>query len=149
MVRQTLGESSSLFSISVKSPPFSNFLCTSVTFLHPPHHVPGSISSIMAYVANALANAASRPKQKHVTTACLNCRTRNIKCDAGTPSCSNCTLYAQQCKYQHGQDKRKIPVKERLAVTEAYVKRLESLLIANEISLPNSNGALIRNQLKN
>ena len=75
-------------------------------------------------------------KQKHVTTACLSCRTRKIKCNAATPSCSNCQLYGQQCIYQHGHDKRKVPMKERLAASEAYARELENLLTAHGIPLP-------------
>ncbi|KAF2649614.1 hypothetical protein K491DRAFT_610426 [Lophiostoma macrostomum CBS 122681] len=78
----------------------------------------------------------SRTKQKHVTTACLNCRTRKIKCDARTPSCSNCVLYSQQCVYQHGLDKRKIPIKDRLVSIETYARQLEDLLTVNGIPLP-------------
>ncbi|KNG48363.1 hypothetical protein TW65_04885 [Stemphylium lycopersici] len=75
-------------------------------------------------------------RQKHVTTACLNCRKRKIKCDASTPSCSNCMLYTQECVYRHGLDKRKIPMKDRLAAAEAYSSELETLLVANGIALP-------------
>ncbi|KAF2799540.1 hypothetical protein K505DRAFT_196071, partial [Melanomma pulvis-pyrius CBS 109.77] len=82
----------------------------------------------------------SKTKQKHVTTACVNCRTRKIKCDAVTPSCSNCVLYSQQCIYQHGLDKRKIPIKDRLAAVEAYARQLEALLAANGIPLPQEKG---------
>ncbi|KAF2105284.1 fungal-specific transcription factor domain-containing protein [Lophiotrema nucula] len=67
----------------------------------------------MASAAIATDRPTSKSKQKHVTTACLNCRTRKIKCDAAAPSCSNCVLYSQQCVYQHGLDKRKIPIKDR------------------------------------
>ncbi|KAF2009748.1 hypothetical protein BU24DRAFT_312985, partial [Aaosphaeria arxii CBS 175.79] len=81
-------------------------------------------------------------KQKHVTTACLNCRNRKIKCDAVTPSCSNCVLYSQKCVYQHGVDKRKIPIKERLLAVEAYAKELETLLIENGIPLPGEQRSL-------
>ncbi|USP78019.1 putative nitrogen assimilation transcription factor nit-4 [Curvularia clavata] len=89
----------------------------------------------------ASANPPARPtfnaRQKHVTTACLGCRTRKIKCDAASPSCSNCVMYAQQCVYQHGLDKRKIPMKERLLAAETYARQLEELLHANGIPLPN------------
>ncbi|KAH6629422.1 fungal-specific transcription factor [Boeremia exigua] len=90
----------------------------------------------MASAAKCSSHPASRAKQKHVTTACLNCRTRKIKCDAATPSCSNCHLYAQECVYQHGLDKRKVSMKDRLAAAETYARRLEELLNANGIPLP-------------
>ncbi|KAH7068282.1 fungal-specific transcription factor domain-containing protein [Paraphoma chrysanthemicola] len=90
----------------------------------------------MASAANSATRPTSSARQKHVTTACLSCRTRKIKCDAASPSCSNCILYAQQCVYQHGLDKRKVPMKERLLAAEAYARQLEELLRANGIPLP-------------
>jgi hypothetical protein len=94
----------------------------------------------MASAASSATRPATRTKQKHVTTACMNCRTRKIKCDASTPSCSNCLLYSQPCIYQHGLDKRKTPIKERLLAVEAYAKQLETLLLANGIPLPQERG---------
>lgn len=76
---------------------------------------------------------------KHVTTACLGCRRRKIKCDGGgtgSPRCSNCILYGQECVFQHGVDKRKIAPKERLQSLTSYCQQLESLLIASGIDLP-------------
>lgn len=95
----------------------------------------------MATAATPSSVSVAKAKGKHVTTACLNCRKRKIKCDAVQPSCSNCLLYSQQCIYQHGLDKRKIAAKERLATAEAYTKELEALLIANGIPLPNEREA--------
>ncbi|KAL5117988.1 hypothetical protein ACEQ8H_004133 [Pleosporales sp. CAS-2024a] len=80
-------------------------------------------------------------KQKHVTTACLNCRKRKVKCDGAGPPCSNCSLYSQQCIYQLGLDKRKVSVKDRLAAAEAYTQELERLLTAGGISLPRDGQA--------
>jgi hypothetical protein len=94
----------------------------------------------MASAVNTSSRPTSKLKQKHVTTACVNCRTRKIKCDAVTPSCSNCVLYSQKCVYQHGVDKRKIPIKDRLAAVEAYARQLEALLTTNGIPLPQEKG---------
>ncbi|OAP65349.1 hypothetical protein AYL99_01321 [Fonsecaea erecta] len=79
-----------------------------------------------------------QPKRqgKHVTTACLGCRKRKIKCDGTSPRCSNCVLYGQECVFQHGVDKRKIAPKERLQALTSYCQQLESLLIANGIDVP-------------
>ncbi|OAL30328.1 hypothetical protein AYO22_01525 [Fonsecaea multimorphosa] len=79
-----------------------------------------------------------QPKRqgKHVTTACLGCRKRKIKCDGISPRCSNCVLYGQECVFQHGVDKRKIAPKERLQALTSYCQQLESLLIANGIDVP-------------
>src|ERR1700753_1050860 len=78
----------------------------------------------------------TRRQTKHVTTACLGCRRRKIKCDGISPRCSNCILYGQECVFQHGVDKRKIAPKERLQALTGYCQPLESLVIANGIELP-------------
>ena len=83
-----------------------------------------------------LSDAQIKRQAKHVTTACLGCRKRKIKCDGIHPRCSNCMLYGQDCVFQHGVDKRKIAPKERLAALTNYCQRLESLLIANGVDLP-------------
>jgi hypothetical protein len=93
--------------------------------------------SSAAFTSSPLASK----KQKHVTTACLNCRKRKIKCDGAKPSCSNCSLYSQQCNYQLGVDKRKVSVKNRLAAVEAYAQELERLLTAGGIPLPRDGQA--------
>lgn len=78
----------------------------------------------------------SKAKSKHVTTACLTCRKRKIKCDTGNPSCSNCTLYNTECTYQRGIDRRKISSKDRIRALEVYIQRLEALLKMYGIELP-------------
>lgn len=85
-----------------------------------------------------------KPKGKHVTTACQNCRKRKIKCDGAMPRCSNCVLYEQTCVYQHGLDKRKIAPKERLQALTAYCQELESLLTLNGIALPSPPSAHVQ-----
>lgn len=92
----------------------------------------------MSSISNTLPDtpASVRGKGKHVTTACLGCRRRKIKCDGVTPRCSNCVLYDQECVFQHGVDKRKIAPKERLQALTDYCHQLENLLLANGFSLP-------------
>ncbi|KAH8708489.1 hypothetical protein GQ44DRAFT_731550 [Phaeosphaeriaceae sp. PMI808] len=94
----------------------------------------------MSSAASTSSPLASK-KQKHVTTACLNYRKRKIKCDGAELSCSNCSLYSQQCIYQLGVDKRKVSVKDRLAAIEAYAQELERLLTAGGIPLPRNGQA--------
>ncbi|RAH71434.1 Zn(II)2Cys6 transcription factor domain-containing protein [Aspergillus aculeatinus CBS 121060] len=48
-----------------------------------------------------------RAPRKHVTTACVACRESKIRCDGSTPHCQNCQRKGKECKYQHGDDKRK------------------------------------------
>ena len=79
----------------------------------------------------------SNLRTKHITTACLTCRRKKIKCSGETPTCSHCILYSQTCVYQHGTDKRKVPVKERLAALEAHAYELEELLKSHGITAPN------------
>jgi hypothetical protein len=70
----------------------------------------------------------AKPKSKHVTTACTNCRRKKIKCDFNRPRCSNCVLYSQDCIFPVGIDKRKIPSKDRIAALTSHVQTLEDLL---------------------
>jgi hypothetical protein len=76
------------------------------------------------------------PKIKHITTACLSCRKKKIKCDGIRPKCSHCVLYAQECVFQPTADKRKIHCKDRLAALEAHSQHLEALLWENCIAVP-------------
>ncbi|EXJ73598.1 uncharacterized protein A1O5_03360 [Cladophialophora psammophila CBS 110553] len=85
---------------------------------------------------NSSSDPLPKRQGKHVTTACLGCRKRKIKCDGISPRCSNCVLYGQECVFQHGVDKRKIAPKERLQALTSYCQQLESLLIANGIDVP-------------
>jgi hypothetical protein len=107
----------------------------------------------------AVNNGRVKPKPKHITSACLNCRKKKIKCDGITPRCSHCVLYSQECVFRSGADKRKIASKDRLAALELHAQQLESLLRANGIAVPefrpeaflsrdtnghrNSNGGLV------
>ncbi|EXJ60011.1 hypothetical protein A1O7_04159 [Cladophialophora yegresii CBS 114405] len=94
-------------------------------------------------------DAQAKRQTKHVTTACVGCRRRKIKCDGFSPRCSNCILYAQECVFQHGVDKRKIAPKERLQALTSYCQKLESLLIANGIDLPSPPPMHVRTDLYN
>ena len=97
---------------------------------------PPSCCILMSPNNSLTAERPAKGKGTHVTTACLGCRKRKIKCDGTTPTCSNCILYGQDCVFQHGSDKRKIAPKERLHALTAYCQQLESLLTANGIPLP-------------
>ncbi|KAJ5221200.1 uncharacterized protein N7469_010087 [Penicillium citrinum] len=68
-----------------------------------------------------------RPKKaprKHVTTACVPCRESKIRCDGSTPHCQNCERKGKDCKYQHGDDKRKVSLR---AATELFSARIDQL----------------------
>ncbi|KAJ5435085.1 hypothetical protein N7491_005680 [Penicillium cf. griseofulvum] len=68
-----------------------------------------------------------KPKKaprKHVTTACVPCRESKIRCDGATPHCQNCQRKGKECKYQHGDDKRKVSLR---ASTELFSARIDQL----------------------
>ncbi|KAJ6095733.1 hypothetical protein N7486_006479 [Penicillium sp. IBT 16267x] len=68
-----------------------------------------------------------KPKKgprKHVTTACVPCRESKIRCDGSTPYCQNCQRKGKDCKYQHGDDKRKVSLR---AATELFSARIDQL----------------------
>ncbi|KAJ5721620.1 uncharacterized protein N7483_009554 [Penicillium malachiteum] len=68
-----------------------------------------------------------KPKKalrKHVTTACVPCRESKIRCDGSMPHCQNCQRKDKVCKYQHGDDKRKVSLR---AATELFSARIDQL----------------------
>ncbi|PYH91052.1 fungal-specific transcription factor [Aspergillus ellipticus CBS 707.79] len=65
-----------------------------------------------------------RAPRKHVTTACVPCRESKIRCDGATPNCHNCEKKGKDCKYQHGDDKRKVSLR---AATELFSTRIDQL----------------------
>ncbi|KUL90896.1 hypothetical protein ZTR_00961 [Talaromyces verruculosus] len=62
--------------------------------------------------------------RKHVTTACVPCRESKIRCDGAQPNCLNCQKKEKVCRYQHGDDKRKISLR---AATELFSARIDQL----------------------
>ncbi|KAL5335865.1 fungal-specific transcription factor domain-containing protein [Aspergillus crustosus] len=66
-----------------------------------------------------------RAPRKHVTTACVPCRESKIRCDGASPNCNNCERKGKQCKYQHGDDKRKVSLR---AATELFSARIDQLV---------------------
>lgn len=43
--------------------------------------------------------SASRSTGKHVSRACLQCRSRHLKCDGNLPKCNRCTKGGKECSY--------------------------------------------------
>ncbi|KAL4992379.1 fungal-specific transcription factor domain-containing protein [Aspergillus falconensis] len=66
-----------------------------------------------------------RLPRKHVTTACVPCRESKIRCDGASPHCNNCEKKRKHCKYQHGDDKRKVSLR---AATELFSARIDQLV---------------------
>jgi hypothetical protein len=98
-------------------------------------HTPFCTAMMTSHGSNAN-RGRTKPRPKHITTACLNCRKKKMKCDGVTPRCSHCVLYSQECLFQATPDKRKFPCKDRLAALEVHAQRLESLLRASGIAVP-------------
>ncbi|KAJ5759283.1 hypothetical protein N7520_006439 [Penicillium odoratum] len=69
-------------------------------------------------------NKPKKAPRKHVTTACVPCRESKIRCDGSTPYCQNCQRKGKDCKYQHGEDKRKVSLR---AATELFSARIDQL----------------------
>ncbi|KFY09392.1 hypothetical protein V491_08223 [Pseudogymnoascus sp. VKM F-3775] len=76
--------------------------------------------------------------KKHISSACLFCRYRKVKCDGKTPTCSNCTLYNHTCEYS-GNDKRKLSHKRTIQSLNNRVAFLENLLRSHGIEVPLDN----------
>ncbi|RAK98063.1 Zn(II)2Cys6 transcription factor [Aspergillus ibericus CBS 121593] len=66
-----------------------------------------------------------RSLRKHVTTACIPCRDGKVKCGGGTPTCRNCAIRGKPCRYRQGDDKRKVPVRQAVAL---LARRVDSLV---------------------
>ncbi|KAF2095661.1 hypothetical protein NA57DRAFT_44435 [Rhizodiscina lignyota] len=75
-------------------------------------------------------------KRKHVTTACVSCRTSKVKCDGLTPSCSNCLSKNKECRYQVGDDRRKVSLRIAVELLSRRVSQLAQFIEANGLQIP-------------
>ncbi|KAH8685066.1 hypothetical protein BGZ61DRAFT_356240 [Ilyonectria robusta] len=73
--------------------------------------------------------------KKHVTSACLNCRRRKIKCD-GKETCSNCIVSKHTCTYNAEADLRKASAKKAASKLRAQLALLQETLREHNIQLP-------------
>ncbi|KAF7557822.1 hypothetical protein G7Z17_g489 [Cylindrodendrum hubeiense] len=73
--------------------------------------------------------------KKHVTSACLNCRRRKIKCD-GKDECSHCRVSKHTCIYNAEADLRRASAKKAAGKLRARLALLEETLQENNIELP-------------
>lgn len=72
-------------------------------------------------------DTSSQPsKRQRVSRACLQCRTRKIKCTGESPNCAACRATGQNCSY--GEAKRRGLPPGYLQQLEKYVKRLETIV---------------------
>ncbi|ORY69026.1 fungal-specific transcription factor domain-containing protein [Pseudomassariella vexata] len=72
---------------------------------------------------------------KHITTACTNCRRRKIKCD-GKDTCSNCSMSRLGCVYNAEADMRRASTKKATNGLRARLAQLEQLLREKNIEVP-------------
>ncbi|KAB5531369.1 fungal-specific transcription factor domain-containing protein [Coniochaeta sp. 2T2.1] len=72
---------------------------------------------------------------KHISSACLSCRRRKIKCD-GNEICSNCALSKLDCVYNAEADLRRASAKENANNLRARLAQLEEVLRKNNIEVP-------------
>ncbi|OHE99785.1 hypothetical protein CORC01_04921 [Colletotrichum orchidophilum] len=87
-------------------------------------------------MANMSQSSRPNTKRKHVTTACISCRESKIKCDGATPSCSNCTTKRRDCRYQAGEDKRKLSLRVAVDLLSNRVDQLCQYITQNGLQLP-------------
>jgi len=68
-----------------------------------------------------------RSSIRRVPLACIQCRSRKVRCDATTPCCSRCSVDGKQCEYQKSRrggrprrpDSVSVPVPMRIAVEDS------------------------------
>ncbi|KAI0478051.1 fungal-specific transcription factor domain-containing protein [Xylaria cf. heliscus] len=77
-----------------------------------------------------------QPKRKHVTTACLSCRESKVKCNAEVPACSNCKNKGKECRYQTGDDKRKLSLRVAIELLSKRATQLCDFIHANGLQPP-------------
>ncbi|PWY71782.1 fungal-specific transcription factor [Aspergillus sclerotioniger CBS 115572] len=77
-----------------------------------------------------------RSLRKHVTTACIPCRDGKVKCGGGTPTCRNCAIRGKTCRYRQGDDKRKVPVRQAVALLARRVDSLVHYIRGCELPVP-------------
>ncbi|EEA28237.1 hypothetical protein TMatcc_003440 [Talaromyces marneffei ATCC 18224] len=74
--------------------------------------------------------------RKHVTTACVPCRESKIRCDGAQPNCLNCQKKERICRYQHGDDKRKISLRAATELFSARIDQLTQFIYDNSLEPP-------------
>lgn len=79
-------------------------------------------------------------KRKRVSRACLQCRSRKIKCDGQTPQCKCCATAGHECSY--GVARRRGLVPGYIQNLEAYCHEMEQLLGCLVDTTPNGNALL-------
>ncbi|KAM5354236.1 hypothetical protein ACJ41O_000886 [Fusarium nematophilum] len=81
-------------------------------------------------------SAAGPARRKHVTTACVPCRESKVKCDGVSPICSNCKNKNKECRYQAGDDKRKLSLRVAIELLSGRIEQLCNFLHENSLEPP-------------
>lgn len=94
--------------------------------------------------------AESQSKRKKVSTACLPCRKRKIRCDGRVPACLTCQIHNTTCAYDFERDSRKTPSKAYITALKARIVALErcldDLLVAETVEEREQLVVLLREQ---
>ncbi|KAH6986718.1 fungal-specific transcription factor domain-containing protein [Ilyonectria destructans] len=75
-------------------------------------------------------------QRKHVTTACVSCRESKVKCDGVSPVCSNCKNKGKECRYQAGDDKRKLSLRVAIELLSGRIEQLCNFINDNSLQPP-------------
>ncbi|KAH7171429.1 fungal-specific transcription factor domain-containing protein [Dactylonectria macrodidyma] len=75
-------------------------------------------------------------RRKHVTTACVSCRESKVKCDGLSPICSNCKNKGKECRYQAGDDKRKLSLRVAIELLSGRIEQLCNFIQDNSLQPP-------------
>ncbi|RSL85791.1 hypothetical protein CEP51_003142 [Fusarium floridanum] len=81
-------------------------------------------------------SAQGPPRRKHVTTACVPCRESKVKCDGVSPICSNCKNKNKDCRYQAGDDKRKLSLRVAIELLSGRIEQLCNFIGENSLEPP-------------
>ncbi|CAM1510981.1 Fc.00g084940.m01.CDS01 [Cosmosporella sp. VM-42] len=81
-------------------------------------------------------STSSASRRKHVTTACVPCRESKIKCDGVSPICSNCKSKGKDCRYQAGDDKRKLSLRVAIELLSGRIEQLCQFIRENNLHPP-------------
>ncbi|OIW32929.1 hypothetical protein CONLIGDRAFT_590068 [Coniochaeta ligniaria NRRL 30616] len=94
--------------------------------------------------------AEPQSKRKKVSTACLPCRKRKVRCDGRVPSCLACQIHGTTCAYDFERDSRKTPSKAYISALKARIAALErcldDLLVAETVEEREQLIVLLREQ---
>ncbi|KAJ9203744.1 transcriptional regulator family: Fungal Specific TF [Paecilomyces variotii] len=87
-----------------------------------------------------------RAKRRKVALACVECRTRKVRCDGAHPVCGACIKRARQCVYTLDLERKRSIEREYVLRLESRVRELEReraslrTLSASETRVPASDG---------